>query len=147
MKRGAWFVKCVVAMVIAIFFFAWVTYLLWNWLVPVLFNGPIISYWQALGLLALTKILFFGIRGRRPCYGPGTHQPPWKNRFYEKISSLSPEEREAFKQKMREKWCTPGDKEELWCWCPKNAGRAVLSRARTSNDWDTHLEKCLKFFS
>ena len=59
MKRGAIFLKCVVAMVLAIFFFAWITYLLWNWLVPVLFNGPIISYWQALGLLTLTKILFF----------------------------------------------------------------------------------------
>jgi hypothetical protein len=113
MKRGAFFFKCVVALTLAIFFFAWITYLLWNWLVPVLFSGPAITYWQALGLLALTKILFFGIGGRKDCSSyQGSHQRYWKHRFYEKISSLTPEEREAFKKKMREKWCSPSDKPE-----------------------------------
>src|SRR5688572_2675543 len=112
MKRGAIFLKCVVAVLLAVFFFAWVTYLLWNWLVPVLFNGPVITYAQSLGLLALTKILFFGISGRRSCNGSDMQQPYWKHRFYEKMSSLSPEEREAFKKKMREKWCGPGGKQE-----------------------------------
>lgn len=111
MRKGAIFLKCVVAVILAIFFFAWITYLLWNWLVPVLFQGPIISYWQALGLLVLTKILFFGIGGKRGCYSEGSQQPYWKHRFYEKISSMSPEEREAFKQKMRDKWCVPPDKD------------------------------------
>jgi hypothetical protein len=36
---------------------------LWNWLVPEVFNGPILSYWQTLGLLVLTKILFSGMGG------------------------------------------------------------------------------------
>jgi hypothetical protein len=109
MKRGAIFLKCFLAVIVAIFFFAWVTYLLWNWLVPVLFGGPIITYWQALGLLVLTKILFFGIGGKRNCYNGSGHQHYWKNRFQEKMSSLSPEEREAFKKKMQEKWCSPRD--------------------------------------
>ena len=108
MKRGVMFFKCAIAVLVAIFFFAWLTFLLWNWLVPVLFGGPIISYWQALGLLALTKILFFGIGGRRSCY-PESGQKYWKHRFYEKMSSLSPEEREAFKKKMSEKWCSSKD--------------------------------------
>jgi hypothetical protein len=106
MKRGAIFLKCFLAIIVAIFFFAWITYLLWNWLVPVLFGGPIITYWQALGLLVLTKILFFGMGGKRNCYN-GASQHYWKNRFQEKMSSLSPEEREAFKKKMQEKWCSP----------------------------------------
>jgi len=111
MKRGVIFLKCAVAVLVAVFIFAWITYLLWNWLVPVLFNGPAISYWQALGLLVLTKILFFGL-GRSHSYGGhGGHQRYWKQRFYEKMSSLSPEEREAFKKKMREKWCSPADKD------------------------------------
>lgn len=105
------FFKCVIAVLVAIFFFAWLTYLLWNWLVPVLFGGPTISYWQALGLLALTKILFFGIGGRRACNPETGGQRYWKHRFYEKMSSLSPEEREAFKKKMSEKWCSPKDKQ------------------------------------
>ena len=111
MKRGAIFLKCVLAVTVAVLFFAWITFLLWNWLVPVLFAGPVISYWQALGLLALTKILFFGIGGRRSCNN-GTDSPQryWKHRFYEKMSSLSPEEREAFKKKMQDKWCSASDK-------------------------------------
>lgn len=111
MKKGAMFLKCAVAIALAFFFFAGVTYLLWNWLVPALFSGPVISYWQALGLLVLTKILFFGIGGRRHGYGaPGMHQRYWKNRFYQKMASLSPEEREAFKKKMQEKWCSRPEK-------------------------------------
>ncbi len=35
-----------------------VVQLLWNWLIPDLFNGPSISYLQALGLFILTKLLF-----------------------------------------------------------------------------------------
>jgi hypothetical protein len=37
---------------------------LWNWLMPTLFGWHVISYWQALGLLILSKILFGGFRGR-----------------------------------------------------------------------------------
>ena len=36
---------------------------LWNWLVPELFNGPELTYWQTLGLFILSKILFSGIGG------------------------------------------------------------------------------------
>jgi hypothetical protein len=32
--------------------------LLWNWLMPNLFNMPIITFWQALGLNMLAGILF-----------------------------------------------------------------------------------------
>jgi hypothetical protein len=36
---------------------------LWNALIPELFNGPELAYWQTLGLLVLSKILFSGIGG------------------------------------------------------------------------------------
>ena len=32
--------------------------LLWNWLMPSLFNLPMISFWQAVGLNLLSGILF-----------------------------------------------------------------------------------------
>ena len=41
-----------------------VVMLLWNWLVPELFAGHAVTYWQALGLLALSRILFGGLGGR-----------------------------------------------------------------------------------
>ena len=43
--------------------FTFVVMWLWNWLVPELFNGPVLGYWQTLGLLVLSKILFSGIGG------------------------------------------------------------------------------------
>ena len=47
--------------IIGIFAFTFVVMWLWNWLVPELFKGPEISYWQTMGLLILSKILFSGI--------------------------------------------------------------------------------------
>jgi hypothetical protein len=49
--------------VAAVFGFTFVVMWLWNWLVPELFHGPVIGYWQTLGLLILSKILFSGIGG------------------------------------------------------------------------------------
>ena len=34
---------------------------LWNWLVPDLFNGPVLNFWQTAGLFLLSKILLTGI--------------------------------------------------------------------------------------
>jgi hypothetical protein len=36
---------------------------LWNWLMPALFGLKLIGYWQALGLIILSKTLFGGFRG------------------------------------------------------------------------------------
>lgn len=42
----------------------WIVQLLWNWLLPTLFGWPAVTFWQALGLLALSRILFGGVGGR-----------------------------------------------------------------------------------
>ena len=106
MKKGKWILKRILAGIVFLFAVGVVTMLLWNWLVPALFHGPEIRFIEALGLLLLSKILFSGWRGGR-C-GPGTGgMPPWKQRYYEKWSSMTPEERERFKSRMREKWCVP----------------------------------------
>ena len=34
------------------------TLYLWNWLMPVLFGLPVITFWQALGITFLANILF-----------------------------------------------------------------------------------------
>ena len=38
---------------------------LWNWLLPSLFGWRLITFWQALGLLVLCRVLFGGL-GRGP---------------------------------------------------------------------------------
>lgn len=75
------------------------TMLLWNWLVPALFKGPVIVFWQAIGLLALSKILFGGWGrggwGKRHC-GERGH---WKYRMEERLKNMTPEEKEKFKNR------------------------------------------------
>jgi hypothetical protein len=47
--------------------------LLWNWLVPPLFGWSQVTFWQALGLLALCRILFGGnglMGGKSRRYSP-----------------------------------------------------------------------------
>jgi len=104
--KGWYILKCVVLGAIFVALLVWGTMWLWNWLVPELFNGPHITYWQTLGLLALTKILFWGFGGKHYHNKDGEH--PWKRKFekFEKFSNMSPEERAAMKQKMKEKWCS-----------------------------------------
>jgi hypothetical protein len=104
MNKGYYFIKCTLMGLIGLFIFGFITMLLWNWLVPALFNGPELTYLQALGLLALTKILTVGFWAR-PFR---SHQPAssfWKRRLHEKLSTLDPQEREAIKQKLKDKWC------------------------------------------
>ena len=109
MNRGWYFVKCALLGLIAVLAIGLVTYYLWNWLVPTLFNGPEITYFQALGILLLSKILFWGLGGKK-YHSHGTmheaSEHPWKSRFNEKFSDMSPEEREAFKKKLKDKWCS-----------------------------------------
>lgn len=103
MKSARWIGKAIGIGVIGVVFvglFIWATQWLWNWLVPVLFNGPVMTYWQTAGLLVLSKILFSGLGGK------GHHKHGgWKYNWKEKWSGMSQEERERFKAKMKNKWC------------------------------------------
>ena len=69
--------------------------LLWNWLLPPLFDVPMLTFWQALGILALSRILFGGF-GRHGCHRSGI-----RRRMEERWGRMTPEERERFRQGMR----------------------------------------------
>jgi hypothetical protein len=79
---------------------------LWNWLLPALFGWPRITFWQALGLLALCRILFGGLGGpgggRRSNLGRRVSER-WDQRVAERLEHMTPEERERFRQRMRER--------------------------------------------
>jgi hypothetical protein len=104
MNRGMKFLACVALGLIAAFAFGWVTMALWNWLVPSLFGGPAVTFWQALGLLLLSKILFWGFGGGGK-HGCGTCGSYGGGHWKDKYKNMTPEERAALKQKMKEKWC------------------------------------------
>jgi hypothetical protein len=68
---------------------------LWNAVVPPVFGWRLITFWQALGLLLLSKILFGGFH--RHVGGGG----PWKRRMKERWEHMTPEERDRFRTAMR----------------------------------------------
>jgi|ERR1035441_5462426 hypothetical protein len=80
---------------LAVAVFSFLVMSLWNVLMPGIFAVRAISFWQALGLLVLSKILFGGFR---PHTGGG---PRWRRRTLERWEQMTPEEREKFKQGMR----------------------------------------------
>ncbi|SHL18999.1 hypothetical protein [Hymenobacter psychrotolerans] len=85
----------------------YVTMRLWNWLLPDLFNLPLISIWQALGLLLLSRILLGGWGGRGHRAGWARKRRQWKQKMESRLECLTPEEKEKFRQKM-EGACTSG---------------------------------------
>lgn len=98
MKKALW-IKIPLFIALVVFGVSWVVMLLWNALIPDLFHGPVLSYWQAVGLFLLCKILFDGPGGRHK--GPGWKRDQyWKKRFAERMASMTPEER----IRCRERW-------------------------------------------
>jgi hypothetical protein len=67
---------------------------LWNWLLPPLFGLPAITFWQALGILALCRILFGQLSMR------GGSRYDYRRRMEERWKSMTPEERERFRNSM-----------------------------------------------
>ncbi|HLK29797.1 MAG TPA: hypothetical protein VKT28_14560 [Puia sp.] len=74
--------------------FGGIVMLLWNnVLVPVL-HISLISFWQAVGILVLSKILFGGFRGG----GPWGRRREWKEKMRQRWENMTPEEKEKFKE-------------------------------------------------
>lgn len=85
-----------------------ITMVLWNMLIPMLFHGPIISFWQTVGLLILLRILFHS--GGHRHYGRygwhGRYHQRRREHFEQKFASMTPEEREKFKEEWKQR-CRP----------------------------------------
>ena len=65
--------------------------LLWNSLLPPLFGWREITFWQALGLLVLCRILFGGLGGH-------SARGSFRRRRAERLENMTPEERERLRQ-------------------------------------------------
>ena len=84
-------------------------WLLWNWLMPDIFGLKELTYWQALGLLVLSKLLLGGFGGFRK---RGGHHPGPPRHIREKFMNMTDEEKAAFKAKMRKRWHGQEEQEE-----------------------------------
>ena len=111
-KKIIWIAPlAILGMALFVFIGGEIVLLLWNWLLPPLLGIREITFWQALGLLVLCRILFggFGMSGSgrhgsrhaRQCMADRVAE-----RVAERIDNMSPEERERIRQRMRERWGT-----------------------------------------
>jgi hypothetical protein len=84
---------------------------LWNWLMPALFGLHTVTFWQAIGLLALCRVLFGGNglmrSGRGNAKAPGAIRKHMFDRISDRIverwDQMTPEERERLWQRLQEK--------------------------------------------
>jgi hypothetical protein len=97
--RVRWLIRAIAIIPIVIAVFALVglvVMLLWNSLVPELFHGSPLRYWQALGLLLLSRLLFGGLRGRGGWHGH------WRQRMWrERWEQMTPEERARVRERFQ----------------------------------------------
>ncbi len=70
---------------------------IWNNVLTAVLGVKAITYWQALGILVLSKILFGGFPGR----GRGWGRPPFTREQWE---NMQPEKREAMREEMRRRF-------------------------------------------
>ncbi len=94
-------VAAIVAVALLVAIGGLVVMLLWNWLAPALFGWSQIGYWQAVGLLALCRILFGGI-------GPmGRTSSRGRRRMAEHWEDMTPQEREKLRQELHSRMAPP----------------------------------------
>jgi len=93
--------------IVGVLVFGSIVMLLWNALMPVIFHLPLISFWQALGLLLLAKILFSGFRG-----GPGFRNK--RDNLRQAWMNMNPEQREKFKQEWGQRCGRPFRGQRPW---------------------------------
>lgn len=95
--KGRWLyrgMKIAAIVTAAVALFGFIVKGLWNVLMPSIFGWHRITFWQAVGLLVLSKILFGGaFRGGRNIH--------WRRRMRDRWEKMSPEEREKFSRSMR----------------------------------------------
>jgi hypothetical protein len=99
-RKLFWIVPAaIVGLALFIFIGGEVVMRLWNWLLPMLFGLRQITFWQAIGILALCRILF-GAHGFR---GPmrSNVRRRMRERMEERYATMTPEERERFRQSWR----------------------------------------------
>jgi len=92
-KRWYFFIPLIVVAFIGFGFF---TMHLWNWLMPLLFHLPEITFWQTIGLMVLSRLILGGFGGH---HGRG-HGHHCRRDMHEKWESMTPEEREKFRENM-----------------------------------------------
>ena len=88
---------------IIVFGLGTVVWLLWNWLMPDIFGLKEITFWQALGLFVLSKLLLGGF-GRHKGAHRKSNDKDVSGKTGESWMKMTDEEKQAFKEKWKKRW-------------------------------------------
>lgn len=101
LKKG---LKMAALVALYIMFFGTFVMALWNWLMPTLFNLPMITFSQALGLFVLGRILTGGFKivGLNH-FGNDRDNLEQKKQILDKWENMSSDDREKWRDEWREK--------------------------------------------
>jgi hypothetical protein len=110
-RRAGWIALGIVGFTAIAFLFGAVIMWLWNWLMPVIFHLGVITYWQAIGLAILGRLLFGSMHhGGRHNHGPHRFGP-WRNRNFRNHNNRCREHSGYEKWKFYEQyWNEEGEK-------------------------------------
>jgi hypothetical protein len=86
-------------LVIGLFAVSAVVMFLWNSIIPGISSLSAITYWQAMGLFVLSRILFGGFRCMHGHHR--SHHAEFRDRFME----MSDEEKQQFKNQWKQRCC------------------------------------------
>jgi len=110
-RRWYLFIPLIILAFVAFGFF---TMYLWNWLMPVVFHLPELTFWQTIGLMVLSRLILGGFGGH--------HKHARRSHRYmqKKWETMTPEEREQFRDHMHschpawaKRWCKDDREKEV----------------------------------
>jgi hypothetical protein len=121
-SRPGRFLLFIPLFILGVFVFGTIVMLLWNNVLAPVAQISTITFWQALGILILSKILFGGFRGG----GWGPRRSYWRQRMMQKWDNMTPEEREKFKTEWRNR-CG------RWGYSPESEGGSQESQGNAAS--------------
>lgn len=102
-----------------LFLLPYIVMLLWNGILPEVIGVKTITYWQAVGIFILCKLLFGGFKGGgnhhhkkhkmikkhfKNCCNNNDNKSSMKEALRDKFMNMSDEERENFRQKWKDRF-------------------------------------------
>ena len=94
-------IKILAMVIVGVIIFGCLTMTLWNAVMPALLGLKVITFWQALALFCLARVLVGGFHRHGG-------RPGWKQHMAERFANMTPEEREKFRAGMSGRsWCRP----------------------------------------
>lgn len=109
-KRKRIFFELPVIIIAAMFLLGLAVMLLWNFIFPAALHTEKITYWQAVALLILCRVLFFRFRRRQGNHKPGMWRgggPPWRQKWM----NMNDDERAKFREEWKKR-CRPPEQKQ-----------------------------------